>query len=42
MLDSGTADHFMALQAQVKNTLPTTNKINVIIPDGTNMQFTHE
>ena len=42
MLDSGTTEHFMAVQAQVKNTVPTTNKINAIITDGTNMQSTHE
>ena len=32
----------MAVQAQVKNTVPTTNKINVIILDGTNMQSIHK
>ena len=42
MLDSSTTDHFMAVQAQVKNTVPTTSKINVIIPDGTSMHSTHE
>ena len=34
MLDSGTTDHFISVQASVKNVRPTKNNINVTIPNG--------
>ena len=42
MLDSGTKDHFMAVQAKVRNINPTINQLNFIIPDGNAMKSTHE
>ena len=42
MLDSGTTDHFISVQVNVKNVLPTTNSINVTIPNGDRMNSTHE
>ena len=37
MLDSGTADHFLALNSKVESTWPSTNKIKVVIPNGDHM-----
>lgn len=42
MLDSGTTDHFMSVSATVNNVRPTTNKLDIIIPDGSKMQSTHK
>ena len=42
MLDSGTIDHFMSVSAKVNNIRPTENKLDIIIPDGSKMQSTHE
>ena len=42
MLDSGTTDHFISVQANVNNVRPTTNAINVTIPNDDRMNSTHE
>ena len=42
MLDSGTTDNFISVQASVKNVRPTKNAINVTIPNGNRMNSTHE
>ena len=42
LLDSGATDHFIALHSNVDKTWPTTNKINVVIPDGQRMSSTKE
>ena len=42
MLDSGKTDHFISVQASVKNVRPTKNAINVTIPNGEQMNSTHE
>jgi hypothetical protein len=42
MLDSGTTDHFIAVNASVKNIAPTSNQLNVTIPDGSIIKSTHE
>ena len=42
MLDNGTTDHFIFVQASVKNVRPTKNAINVTIPNGKQMNSTHE
>ena len=42
MLDSGTTGHFIAVTAKVTNIRPTTNALNIIIPDGNTMVSTHE
>ena len=42
MLDSGTTDHFISVQASVKNVRPTKNAINATIPNGDQMNSTHE
>ena len=34
MLDSGTTNHFIAVNATVKNIAPTSNQLNVTILDG--------
>ena len=41
MLESGTTDHFMAVQAQVKTIVPTTNQLNVFITDVNEIKSTH-
>ena len=41
MLDSGTTKHFIAVNATVKNITPTSNQLNVKIPDGSIIRFTH-
>ena len=42
MLDSRTTDHFISVQASVKNVRPTKNAINVTIPNRDQMNSTHE
>ena len=42
MLDSGTTDHFMTLNARVTNIRPATSKLNIIIPDGSTISSSHE
>ena len=42
MLDSGMTGHFIAVNANVTNIRPTTNPLNIIIPDGNTMKSTHE
>ena len=42
MLDSGTTEHFMVVQDQVNNIVPNTNQLNVIIPDGNDMNSKYE
>ena len=42
ILDSGTTDHFISVQASVKNVRPTKNAINVRIPNVEQMNSTHE
>ena len=42
LLDLGASDHFLAIHSQVESSWPTTNKINVVIPDGEKMLSTKE
>ena len=42
ILDSGMTRHFIAVNVNVTNIRPTTNPLNIIIPDGNTMKSTHE
>lgn len=42
LLDSGASDHFLAVNSHVESSWPTTNKINVVIPNGGAMASTRE